>query len=394
MSAGPARRAPDDERLARAALGRLAEPGDPRLTAMVLEEGAVRALATLTAQRRRAAAAAEDAEASRTLVADVAARLAALDPGRDLAEAARIGVRFVVPGDDEWPECLDDLDRCGTHLGRGGRPMGLWARGPLRLDEVVERAPVAVVGSRSSTSYGDDAAGEIAAEVARAGHPVVSGGAFGIDKAAHRGALAVSGQTVAVLANGVDRAYPASHADLLARIAETGLVVSEMPPAATPTKLRFLARNRLIAGLGSATVVVEAATRSGALNTSTWAEMLNRIVMGVPGPVTSATSEGVHELIRGRGGLLVTRGAEVLEAVAPMGQATLPVPRQPQRPEDRLSLHDQQVRDALPAWEPVTAEHIARAAGLSLESVIPALDRLLEAGLSERWEGRYRLRRA
>ncbi|WP_278259284.1 DNA-processing protein DprA [Nocardioides convexus] len=212
---------------------------------------------------------------------------------RVLEHAARRGIRFVVPSDREWPTQVADLDRAGMLHERGGVPVGLWVRGPLRLDRLGES--VALVGSRSSTSYGDQVAAESAAGLGAAGRPVVSGAAFGIDYAAHRGALNAGAPTVAVLACGVDRAYPAQHRDLLRHLGESHAIVSEAPPGAAPFRMRFLARNRLIAALGRGTVVVEAALRSGALNTSTWAERLNRVVMGVPGPLTSAASQGVHQ---------------------------------------------------------------------------------------------------
>jgi len=217
-----------DERLARVALNRLGEPGDPRLTTLVADLGAVQVYDYLRTER--------DATGVAT---DVAARLQGLDPAGDLEQAERRGIRFVVPGDAEWPHRLADLDRCPPLHGRGGAPLGLWLRGPARLDQVVHRS-VAVVGSRSATTYGAGVAGEIAAHVAGEGVAVVSGAAFGIDQAAHRGALAARGPTVAVLACGVDRAYPAAHRDLLTYVAETGLVVSELAPGCAPTKLRFL----------------------------------------------------------------------------------------------------------------------------------------------------------
>lgn len=367
------------ERVARAALCRLGEPGDPRLTGLVAELGPTAVYDHLLSEIDVTG-----------LASDVAQRLAALDPVSDLERAARRGIRFVVPGDEEWPDPMASLDGPEPVNGRGGCPLGLWVRGPLQLAAAVQRS-VAVVGSRSATSYGADAAGEIGATVARAGHTVISGAAFGIDQAAHRGALAVRGPTVAVLACGVDRAYPSAHRQLIDYIADTGLVVSELAPGCAPTKLRFLARNRLIAGLGRGTVVVEAAVRSGALNTATWTQRLNLPVMGVPGPVTSAPSVGVHQLIRSRDALLVTSGAEVLEVVAPAGDHLLVEPRGAERPHDRLALLDQQVLDAVPVRLPVSPSSIARTAGLAATSVQESLGRLLEAGLVEHSRDRYRL---
>jgi len=358
----------DDERLARVALSRLGEPGDPRLTALVAELGAVAVCDYLREER--------DATGVAT---DVAARLHGLDPAGDLERAHREGIRFVVPGDAEWPTRLADLDRCPPLNGRGGAPLGLWVRGGARLAEVVDRS-VAVVGSRSATTYGTGVAGEVAGHVATAGVTVVSGAAFGIDQAAHRGALAARGPTIAVLACGVDRAYPAAHRDLLAYVAETGLVVSELAPGCAPTKLRFLSRNRVIAALSLGTVVVEAAIRSGALNTAHWASLTNRVLMGVPGPVTSAPSEGVHELLRTRDAALVTRGGDVLELVSPSGSFTQLPARGEVRPTDRLSETDRQVLDAVPVRLPAPAGSVARTAGLADPTVRAALERLRDGG--------------
>jgi len=370
------------DRVARAALCRLGEPGDPRLTGLVAEVGAPLVHDRLLIETDE-----------RGLASDVAQRLSALDPVSDLRRAAERGIRFVVPGDEEWPARLGDLDRAEPLAGRGGAPLGLWVRGPLHLAETVERA-VAVVGSRSATSYGGGVAGEIGATLAKQGHTVVSGAAFGIDQSAHRGALAMRGPTVAVLACGVDRAYPSAHRQLLDYIADTGLVVSELAPGCAPTKLRFLSRNRIIAALCGGTVVVEAAIRSGALNTASWALRLNRTLMGVPGPVTSAPSAGVHQLIRSRDALLVTNGEEVLELVAPAGEHTLVEPRGPERPHDRLSLLDQQVLDAVPVEQAAPPVSIARTAGIALPRVRDALARLVAAGLVENGaDERHRLRR-
>ena len=372
-------RPPDADRVARVALNRLGEPGDPRLTALVTELGAVRVCDYLREER--------DAPGVAT---DVAARLAGLDPVGDLERAERDGIRFVVPGDPEWPPRLADLDRCGPLNGRGGAPLGLWLRGPGRLAELADRS-VSVVGSRSATTYGVGVAGELSAHVAAAGFTVVSGAAFGIDQAAHRGALAARGPTVAVLACGVDRAYPSAHRDLLTYIAETGLVVSELPPGCAPTKVRFLSRNRLIAALSLGTVVVEAAVRSGALNTANWASLCNRLLMGVPGPVTSAPSEGVHELLRSKDAALVTRGSDVLELVGPSGSFTQGPRRGPDRPADRLSETDRQVLDAVPVARPAPAVSIARTAGVAEPTVRAVLERLRDGGFAEAGPEGWRL---
>lgn len=367
------------ERLARVVLSRVGEPGDPRLTDLVHELGAVTVLTSLREQA-----------ADRQLGADLAERLETADPAGELERAAASGVRFVVPGDEEWPPALEDLTRAPHLHERGGVPVGLWCRGPLRLAEAAERA-VAVVGSRSATTYGADVASEIAGVLAKQSWTVVSGAAFGIDQAAHRGALVHRGPTIAVLACGVDRAYPAAHRPLIDYIADVGVVVSEAAPGCAPTRIRFLARNRVIAALGRGAVVVEAAVRSGALNTASWAGGLGRTVMGVPGPVTSAPSAGVHQLIRARDALLVTSGEEVLEAVGPMGTLALADPREPDRPRDRLGPRVRQVLDAVPVHQAADASSIARAAGIARSPTTEALRELHRAGLVEHSSGRWRL---
>lgn len=228
-----------------------------------------------------------------------------------LRRADEVGARWVVPGSAAWPVALDDLDHLEGIGQVAGAPLGLWVRGGGDLS-VIAAAPVAVVGARTCTTYGAECASDIAADCADQGHAVVSGAAFGIDACAHRGALLAGGPTVAVMACGVDVDYPGTHAALLRRIAEEGLVVSEFPPGAEPKKHRFLVRNRLIAALSVGVVVVEAAQRSGSLNTLNWADQLGRTTMVVPGPVTSQASGGTHRAVRDGKALLVTSGRDVL----------------------------------------------------------------------------------
>jgi DNA processing protein len=367
-----------DERLARLALSLLGEPGGLRMAAMTAELGAVRLYARL-AQGRDV----------RGLQDEVAGRLRDIEPERDLERAARRGIRWIVPGDAEWPLPVDDLDAAEPLQGLGRAPLGLWVRGPLRLDALA--APVAVVGSRSATTYGTDVAAEIGAGLARAGSTVVSGAAFGIDQAAHRGALAAGGPTVAVLACGVDRAYPATHQRLLDHIGEHCAIVSELAPGCAPMRVRFLSRNRVIAALSRGTVVVEAAVRSGALNTASWTSRLNRPLMGVPGPVTSAPSEGVHQLIRSGAATLVTRADDVLELTGQIGEHLVEDVRAPATVRDRLSRRQQRVLEAVPLVRPAPADSISRTAGLGLPEVSSALDELVRAGLAERLPTGWRL---
>ncbi len=366
----------DADRVARAALSRLTEPGDPRIAALVAQVGAVALLDALSDP-------AQPSEAAR----DVASRLRGLDAEADLAHGASLGLRYVVPGDAEWPSQVDDLMRSEVLQHRGGPPLGLWVKGPTRLDQLGHA--VAVVGSRSATTYGTEVAAGIAATLVRAGHPVVSGAAFGIDQAAHRGALGVDGADIAVLACGADRAYPTAHKELLDHLGRTSAVIAEVPPGCAPTRGRFLSRNRLIAALTCGTVVVEAAARSGALNTASWATRLNRHLMGVPGPVTSAQSQGVHELIRSGAASLVTHGEHVLEVVGDAGTHLATSPRSEERPRDKLPPRDARVLDAVPFASPASVVSISATAGMALLDVQAALRRLDRDGLvafsSEGW---------
>ncbi len=371
----------ETERLARVALNKLTEPGDPRVAQLVAELGAVRLHDLLVHE-----------QGSDSLSSEVVTRLGDLDPAAALDRAATLGLRYVIPGDDEWPHQLDDLMRAELLHERGGPPLGLWVKGPRRLDELA--GSVAVVGARSATTYGAEVAAAIAGALTRAGHPVVSGAAFGIDHAAHRGALAAGGPTIAVLACGADRAYPVAHKELLDHLGRTSTVVAEVPPGCAPTRGRFLSRNRLIAALTAGTVVVEAASRSGALNTANWATRLNRHVMAVPGPVTSAQSEGAHHLLRSGAATLVTRGEEVLELVGEAGTHLVTAPQAPARRRDSLTRTMQRILDAVPFAQPAPVDSIASTAGLGLVEVSSGLTRLHRLELVERSPLGWRLTRA
>lgn len=363
-------RADEAERIARATISLVVEPGDVRCLGLTRELGGPEFLEVL---RRH--------PDLRPELAAAAARLAGVEPERELERAAARGIRFVVPGDAEWPDPLDDLARAGVAHERGGVPVGLWVRGPLRLDTLAPS--VAVVGSRSSTTYGDEVAADLSAAIGAAGRPVVSGGAFGVDYAAHRGALSADAATVAVLACGVDRAYPAAHRALLEHLAAHCALVSESPPGAAPFRIRFLARNRIIAALARGTVVVEAALRSGALSTAGWADRLHRPLMGVPGPVTSAASQGVHQLLRNGGATVVTGGADVLEMLAASGEDLGVEPRGPVEDRDRLSVRARQVLDAVPVAVPAPTVSVALVAGLPTDEVERLLRGLADDGFVE-----------
>jgi DNA processing protein len=219
---------------------------------------------------------------------------------------------------------------------------------------------------------------------------VVSGAAYGIDAAAHRGALAVHGRTVAVVAGGVDVVYPAGHDTLLERVRENGVVISELPPGSRPTRHRFLKRNRVIAALGRGTVVVEAALRSGAAHTAGRAGELFRAVMAVPGPVTSPMSAGCHELIRTKDVSLVTDAPDVLDLVGDLGVDDAPPRRGPAQPHDDLDETHVRVLEALPVSRLAGAASVARVAGLDLPSVLRCLGLLSERGQAELVDGGWR----
>ena len=202
-------------------------------------------------------------------------------------------------------------------------------------------------------------AAEFAASVAARGWAVVSGGAFGVDASAHRGALGADGVTVAVLACGVDVPYPVGHTELLDAVAAQGVIVSEWPPGRTVSRLRFLVRNRVIAALATGTLVVEAGERSGAVNTARHARDLGRRLMAVPGPVTSDQSAGCHRIIRDWQGTLVTTAAEVIEHLSPVGATATSAARPRRRPRGQRSPR----RPAEPGRQPGDPPRPGRRAG-------------------------------
>lgn len=289
------------------------------------------------------------------------------------AAAERSGLRWLTPGHPQWPAALDDLADAPERGGCAGAPLGLWVRGQASPAELTEAA-VAVVGARQCTTYGAECAHDIAADCADAGVTVVSGAAFGIDACAHRGALLADGPTIAVLACGADVDYPRAHAALLHRIAETGLVISEQPPGSAAQKHRFLSRNRLIAALSAGTVVVEAARRSGSLNTLRWADQLSRVSMVVPGPVTSQLSGGCHEAVRSGEAVLVIGAQDVLQEA--YGVET-------QSPVGGLPISARRVWTAL-GHRPMSVAGLATQGRMGTRDALRGLELLRAAGLAER----------
>lgn len=260
-------------------------------------------------------------------------------------------------------------------------PDALWIRGTADLD-VLARPAVAVVGARACSTYGRAVARAIAREAAGSGLVVVSGLARGIDAEAHRGALEGGGLTVAVLGCGIDRDYPAAHAELAQRIVRSGgLIVSEYAPGTEPAPWRFPARNRIIAGLTRSTVVIEARERSGALITADFALEEGREVGVVPGEITSALSAGTNGLLR-VGATPITAFTDVLE---PFGLEPVRPGAGAQRTE-----HEGRVLVAL-AEGAASPDQIARATGLTASAVASALAGLELAGAVHEGDGLYRL---
>lgn len=382
--------ADEAERVARVAWSCLVEPGDGVAGALIAEAGPQRAYDLLLAD----CSAGELAEASGGTVgvADAEQGIARWRPrmgttsiDRAFRQGARFGARLVVPGDPCWPAGLDDL---GPH-----RPILLWVRGRAELLGGLERS-IAVIGARAATGYGEHVTVEASAGLVDRGIAVVSGAAYGIDGAGHRAALASNGDTIAVLAGGLDRFYPSGHESLLTRIADRGAVVAEVPCGTAPTRWRFLQRNRIIAAASAATVVVEAGWRSGSLNTAGHASAIGRPLGAVPGPVTSSASAGCHRMLREYGATCVTTAEEMAELLPAFDVADAggdrPIPREV-READGTRVR---VLDALSARSARTVDRIAADSGLALDRVRAELGVLeLEGRAGSGFEGWRRIDR-
>jgi DNA protecting protein DprA len=231
-------------------------------------------------------------------------RLKAVDLGLLEEQIEKSGAQFITPESANWPPSLNDLNAA---------PIGLVVKGDL---SILSERSLAIVGTRNPTPYGVRIAGDFAAGFVDREWSIVSGGAYGIDSAAHKGALIAEGRTIAVLASGIDVAYPAGNVRLFAEIAENGALISEVMPGAHAIPVRFLNRNRIIAALSQATLVVEAAFRSGSLRTARDAAELMRPVMAIPGPINAPTSEGCHRLIGERAAEIVTSVTDAIELIS------------------------------------------------------------------------------
>jgi DNA processing protein len=401
------------DRVARAALTRMLEPGSVLGSTAVRVWGAERALAILSGQDRPGAD--ERQELGLVLAAEGAplterswtkslegwgARASTLAPERDLATMSRMGGGLLIPGDPDWPEEVDELGPAA--------PIALWHRGSGPMPR--RRTALAIVGSRDATGYGQSVTRTLAGGVGARGLTVVSGGAYGIDAMAHRAALASGAgepATVAVMAGGLDRYYPAGNEDLLRQVAGRGLLVSELAPGSSPTRHRFLQRNRLIAALSGAVLVVEARWRSGAQNTAGHALGLGREVGVVPGPITSPQSAGCHRLLRESPAVVVTDVEEALALVHGVGtepgragpggspggsgvgggglvtDAAGHTGRGPVRPHDHLTVEELLVYEALPLRNAAAVDRICSVAGLGPGTVMGTLQKLQRQSLAE-----------
>lgn len=344
-----------DERLASIALACISEPLDPWVGKMFASRGAVRTVDLIRSGTSRV-----------THMQGLQARLHALDLDGELSQVEKRNMRIVTRGDSEWPTQLEDL---GERV-----PRALWIDGSANV-RLAAATSVAIVGARACTRYGAEAAYEFASRLTTDGVRVMSGGAFGIDAAAHRGALGAGGITICVLACGVDVPYPRSHDSLLLQIAQQGALVSESPLGSGVRRQRFLSRNRIIAALTRATIVIEAAARSGSLSTAHEAEAINRVVGALPGPISSEMSRGTHQLVRDARAVLVTSAAEVVELISP-ASTSAPTAVQGDLWFEGLGDRERAVLDALPHRKAMSLDELVLATALSPRHILEALGSL------------------
>lgn len=300
-----------------------------------------------------------------------------LNPEQALQTIANLGGGFVIPEDDQWPAALADL--------QSTEPLGLWTLGQAPLPQLNQI--LALVGSREATTYGSSATAMLATKARAMGLTVLSGGAYGIDAQAHDRALRVPGSgvaTIAVLAGGLDRFYPAGNVELLHTIADNGLLLTEMPPGMRPNRYRFLHRNRLIAALSKVSIVVEARYRSGALNTAHHAHDLGRTVGAVPGPINVPSSAGCHRLIKDTPTLLIDDPRDLEQLYEP-GTATQSSEHDSgqTRAHDMLTMEEMLVYEALPLRGGRNLEQLCDMTGLSVPRTTGILTKLSRHKLVE-----------
>ncbi|AAT89286.1 DNA processing protein DprA [Leifsonia xyli subsp. xyli] len=368
---------------AEAAFSTLVEPGDTDAVALLTALGARRTLRAValgesgeSVRERTLRSEAHDpalnAERINRALQRWRTRLGQDSPARALHRAHLLRVTLVLPDSPFWPSGLDSLEH--------GRPLALWVRGdPSSLSGL--RRSISLVGSRTATGYGTHVALESSAGLSDRGFAILSGGALGIDAAAHRAAIASHRLTVCSLAGGADRLYPAANTELLTRILASGLILAELPPGSAPTRWRFLMRNRLIAAVSQATVVIEAGRRSGSLNTAGHAAQLGRPLGAVPGPVTSPESAGCHRLIREYAATCVTSAEEMAELADPF---TVAGPDPVAEPVDTRILRE------LSRTAPRSRIDVAARTGIEPAELSAALGRMSALGLAIESAGGWR----
>lgn len=305
----------DADRQARILLSASIEPGDTAVGRIVRTHGATEMLRLLFSSD--SAAPGLDAESLSQLRAHAVPALTSTHITDILQAIHDANIAVLTPDDDAWPSRLADLGDAA--------PLALFVLGDPGL--LTAPSVTATVGARAATGYGTHVATELASDLAARGHVILAGGAYGIDAAAHRAALTAAGQTIAMLAGGVDRPYPAGNTDLFEQIVQAGgLLISETAPTLPPTRWRFLRRSRLIAALAHRVVIVEAGVRSGTRHVAAQAIELRRPLGVVPGPITSAASAGCHEVLRGGGAVLVTSADDVhaLQSAPSSGSGDFP----------------------------------------------------------------------
>jgi len=310
--------ADDPVRRARAYLLRVAEPPALALTALIAARGPIQAAELVRVGTVPGA-----------VLEETSVRREDDQVDRDFAAATAVGARLVTPEDDEWPTHLAALSPAVADGARwAAPPVALWVRGDARLADLLGRA-ISVLGARAATGYGEHVAAEFGCGLATEHVTVLTGGAYGIETAALRGVLSAGGTAVVVLACGIEIAYPAGNMALLNQVAEHGLVVSEYPPGTSPARHRFVQRSRLLAAASAGSVLIEAGVLSSSRTTITLAAALGRAVMAVPGPITSATSQGCHELLRSGTALPVASVAEILQSTTALYPGLRPDPQPP-----------------------------------------------------------------
>ncbi|MEJ5927001.1 DNA-processing protein DprA [Corynebacterium sp. H128] len=367
-------------------------------------EGPNRTLQRLLAQGRDVEAIAQAIKRRESWIGDLLgqtqARYALDQSAQDLAHIQQLGGRLLTPECQEWPStefaqsfgfAASGRSDCARSVQEDAvPPHALWVRGS-NVSELLAQS-VAVVGTRAHSRYGAEATRQLVSGLSSHQWTIVSGGALGIDALAHNAALSAGGKTVVVAACGLDRNYPQANSAMFDRVAGDGAIISEYPPGTPPARHRFLTRNRLVAAMTAGTVVVEAAWRSGALNTLTWAEGFGRVTMAVPGPITTAGSLGCHDRIRNGHAQLVVSADEIRQLLSAVGKLDVEAQYEIQFAADKiqtLSRNEMRVFDAM-SETALKAEDIAVNAGLSIQLTVHLLVDLAKRGVVEREGSQWR----